>query len=368
MTSPGTSTATNRLERNLGLAALALLLLGCLAVLSPFTSALLWAVVLCFSSWPLYQRLLDLVRNRRTLAAVIMTSAIILFLLVPFIVIGLSLAENVKDLSAATRSWVDKGPPPPPEWLLKVPVVGDEITAQWKEFAGDSTKLLQQLKGLIEPASAALLKGGAKMGGGLIQMGLSVFIAFFLFRDGADLAMRLKAGIGKIAGERGHHLLELAGNTVRGVVYGILGTALVQGIVAGIGFVVAGVPGAAVLALLTFFASVVPMGPPLLWGPAAIWLFQQDRTGWAIFMVAWGFLVSSIDNVVKPWLISQGSAMPFILILLGVVGGAFAFGFVGVFLGPTLLAVGYRVIEGWTVAAPKPPNDPAAMPDTKVAA
>ena len=120
---------------------------------------------------------------------------------------------------------------------------------------------------------------------------------------------------------------------------------------AGIGFVIAGVPGAGVLALLTFFLSVVPVGPPLVWLPAALWLFNQGSTGWGIFMLIWGVGVSSVDNVVKPWIISQGSAMPFLLIFFGVIGGALAFGFIGVFIGPTLLAVGYRLVAEWSASS-----------------
>ena len=122
----------------------------------------------------------------------------------------------------------------------------------------------------------------------------------------------------------------------------------VLSLVLGVGFAIAGVPGAMLLGMLTFFLSVVPMGPPLVWIPAVIWLFSQGRTGMGIFMLIWGIGVSSIDNVVKPWLISQGSAMPFVLIFFGVLGGALAFGFIGVFLGPTLLAVAFRLIEEWT--------------------
>jgi predicted PurR-regulated permease PerM len=141
--------------------------------------------------------------------------------------------------------------------------------------------------------------------------------------------------------------VNLASSTVRGVVYGILGTALVQAVMAGIGYLIAGVPGAGMLALLTFFLSVVPIGPPLIWVPAALWLFHEGSTGWAVFMLLWGVGVSSVDNVVKPWLISQGSDMPFLLIFFGVLGGALTFGFIGVFLGPTLLAVGYRLVTEW---------------------
>jgi predicted PurR-regulated permease PerM len=200
------------------------------------------------------------------------------------------------------------------------------------------------------------------MGAGLLRLAFSLLIAFFLFRDGTKAAEQLSAAILRIGGERGTHLLDLAGNTVRGVVYGILGTALVQAVIAGIGFVVAGVPGAAVLTLLTFFLSVVPMGPPLVWIPAACWLFYQGRTGWGIFMVIWGIGVSSIDNFVKPWLISRGSTMPFLLILFGVLGGAIAFGFIGVFLGPTLLAVGYRIMQEWLARKAAPAEEAVVMP------
>jgi predicted PurR-regulated permease PerM len=200
------------------------------------------------------------------------------------------------------------------------------------------------------------------IGRGVVEVALSVFLAFFIFRDGAAVADRLTAGVARIAGERGRHLLEVAGKTVRGVVYGIFGTAMVQGVMAGIGFLIAGVPGAALLGLLTFFLSPVPVGPPLVWIPAAIWLFSQGLTGWGIFMLVWGVGVSSVDNFVKPWLISQGSAMPFILIFFGVIGGALAFGLIGVFLGPTLLAVVYRLIDQWSAVPADTPASSEATP------
>jgi predicted PurR-regulated permease PerM len=214
-----------------------------------------------------------------------------------------------------------------------------------------TSKLAAAVGKLIASARTRLVKAGLAFGRGVLEVILSAILTFFILRDGAAAADRLTAGVRRIAGERGIHLLKLAGDTVRGVVYGILGTAVVQGVLAGIGFLIAGVPGAAVLALLTFFLSAVPVGPPLVWIPAAFWLFQQGSTGWAIFMVAWGLMVSSVDNFVKPWLISQGSNMPFLLIFFGVIGGALAFGFIGVFLGPTLLAVAYRLVEEWVAGA-----------------
>ena len=355
-----------KLEHNLGWMLLVLLLLSCAMVLWPFVTALLWAAVLSFSTWPIYSRLLKWLGGRRTLAASLLSLTMVLLVLHPFAVVGLKLADNVTELKTAAQRWLDAGPPAPPAWLAKVPVVGPAATEKWRVLAADSAKLVQEARKLIEPVGAWLLGAGLKLGAGLLELALSVLIAFFLLRNGTDVAANLNAGIERIAGERGRHLLEVAGHTVRGVVYGILGTALAQGLVAGFGFLIAGVPGAGVLALLTFFLSIVPLGPPLVWLPAALWLFHQGSTGWGVFMLIWGVGVSTMDNFVKPWLISQGSDLPFILILFGVLGGALAFGFIGVFIGPTLLAVGYRVVKEWAAASrvstDSPVNDEASTP------
>ena len=351
----------SKLEQNLGWILLLVLLVGCLVVLRPFMSALLWAVVLCVSSWPVYRRVLGWLGNRSTLAALAMTLGMILIILLPFVIVGTTLADNVSQLTDATKHWIENGPPAPPEWLARVPVVGQQATDYWQSLAADSSKLWTEAQRIIEPASAWLLRGGLALGGGLLQLAMSIFVAFFLFRDGHAVGGLLTTAVDRIAGERGSHLLTVAGKTVRGVVYGILGTALLQAIMTGIGLLIAGVPGAMLLALLTFFASVIPVvGTGLIWIPAALWLFHQGLTGWGIFLLIWGVGVANIDNFVKPWLISQGSDLPFILIFFGVVGGALTFGFIGVFLGPTLLAVGYRLVAEWIASnrAAEPAPDP----------
>jgi len=350
MTSP--TQMDGRTERNIRGIVIALLLIGCLVVLWPFLSSLLWAVVLTFTLWPIYRRVLVMLGGRRTWASLAMTLATTLILLVPFLIVGFTLADNVKDLTNAAKQFMESGPPDAPHWLLRLPF-GQAISDYWNTFAGDSRRLLSALQPLVEPVSTLMLKWGLALGHGVIELTLSVLIAFFLYRDGVFVAERADAAAERIAGERGQHLLALAGRTTRSVVYGILGTALVQGVLAGIGFLIARVPGAIVLALLTFFLSVIPVGPPLIWIPVSIWLFAKVSVAWGIFMVFWGLLVSSTDNVVKPWLISQGSDMPFLLIFFGVIGGAMSFGLVGVFLGPTLLAVGYKLLQEWLVTTPK---------------
>ena len=351
-----------KFEQNLGWIVLGLVGAGCLLVMRPFLSALLWAGILSFSTWPLYRQLLKRLGGRHTLASLLLALAMACAVLLPFVVVGATLATSVKDLTAATQRWLDAGPPAPPAWLTKVPVVGGTATETWRSLAADSAKLLAEAKRFVEPVGSWLLKTGLMLGSGLLELALSILLTFFLLRNGPMVAESMAVGIERIAGERGRHLLTVAGDTVRGVVYGILGTALVQAVLAGIGFFIAGVPGAAVLALLTFFLSVVPVGPPLVWLPAALWLFHQGATGWGIFIVIWGLGVSTVDNFVKPWLISKGSDLPFMLILFGVLGGALTFGFVGIFIGPTLLAVGYRLVKEWASASRLASPDNAGTP------
>jgi predicted PurR-regulated permease PerM len=341
-------TRTNRIDRMLGIGTLAALVIGCLVVLAPFVTALLLAVILTYSTWPLYARLRRSVGGRKNLAAGLMMLAACLILIAPFVFVAFSLADSATELVEAVRKSFENGPPALPEWLTGLPLVGETLKNYWRNLTHDSGRVLEELRGLISPARSMLVFGGGILFAGLLQLGLSVLVAFFLYRDGEAAADRITRITSRIGAARGLHLLNVAGSTVISVVYGILGTALAQGVLAGIGFFVAGVPGAALLGLATFFLSVVPVGPPLIWIPAALWLFVHGSTGWAIFMGLWGLLVvSMVDNVLKPMIISHGSHLPFMLVLLGVLGGAAAFGFVGIFLGPTLLAVGYRIVNEW---------------------
>jgi predicted PurR-regulated permease PerM len=340
-----------RAEQSLRTVAGAALLVGCLAVLFPFLTDVLWAIVLCFSTWPLYSRLLVLVRGRRSIAALLMTLAILLVLVAPFAVIAASLRDDIPRGVEAVRAFLDAGLPPPPDWLAGIPLVGERLAQFWSGLAGGSAERMAQLRRLVDPLKGLLLTVAAALGGGLLHMMLSLLIAFFIYRDGTATAAWASRVTDRLGGEQGRALLDLAGRTVRAVVYGILGTAVAQGIVAGIGFGIAGVPQAALLALLTFFLSVVPVGPVLIWVPVTIWFFARGDIAWGIFMLAWGLLISSVDNVVKPLIISRGGGgLSFIVILLGILGGATTFGFIGVFLGPTLLAVGVEILRFWTLS------------------
>ena len=337
------------IDRWVALFILVVIVVGCYFVLQPFLSALLWAFILCCATWPVFLRACKLTRGRAGWASLLMTLGIAAVLLAPFVVVGMSLADNAQDLLEASHRVVADGPPDPPAWVAKLPLIGPRAEAYWTGLAHDKVRLLAELKNYIDPIRNFAIASGQALAHGILQLTLSIFIAFFVYRDGEAMTRRLMSTVARIFGETGRHLAELAAGTTRGVVYGILGTALIQGILAAIGFMIAGVPAAPLLGLVTFFLSPVPIGPPLVWMPAAFWLFNHGETGWAIFMVVWGVaVVSSVDNVIKPLIISRGSNMPFILVMLGVLGGVVAFGFIGVFLGPTLLAIGYALLSDWS--------------------
>ena len=347
------STPSSRIDQTLTLVVLALLIVGCFLVLRPFMTALLWAAILCTTAWPLYQRLLARLRGHATLAALLMVLAIAVILLAPFIVVGATIADNADRVAAWWRQLLETGPPELPAWIAQLPVIGPRAAEYWGSMAHDTAQVIEDLRKYIEPARKIALASGATFAAAVLQLALSIFIAFFFFRDGEIVVERLRGATERIAGERGFQLAVVAATTVRGVVLGILGTAIVQGVLAGLGLWIAGIKAAPLLGLLTFLLSPVPIGPPLVWVPAGLWLINVGETGWGLFVLAWGALVvSTIDNVIKPLIISRGSDLPFVLVLLGVLGGAVAFGFIGVFLGPVLLAVGYALLQAWVKTAP----------------
>lgn len=351
---------SKNIEQLIAISLLVLLLIGSYLVMQPFISALLWAALLCYATWPLFSRLNTRLKDRRNTAAALLCIALTAVVVAPLTLVAFSLAENVSKLNDMLHIVLAQGLPTPPSWVAGLPLVGNSINATWLAAVNDTASLLEPLKRNLPELSKWLLGRGVALGNGILQMSLAMFILFFLYRDGEALAQRLNNALTRIGGDHARKLLLLAGSTVKGVVYGILGTAIAQGILAGIGFWMAGVPSALLLGLITFFLSVVPVGPPLVWLPAAAWLYYQGQVGWAIFLVVWGVaVVSSIDNFLKPYLISQGAAMPFVLVLLGVLGGLAAFGFVGVFLGPTLLAVVYSIVRDWTL---KPTAETPAQP------
>jgi predicted PurR-regulated permease PerM len=315
-------------------AAVILLSIGCLYVLQPFLAAILFAAAVVISSWPLYQRLLHRLNGRRTPAALTMTLSLTLLVIIPLALVAWNLADNIATAFEQIRNALSHGELLPPGWIRDIPLVGDQIDVYLRQLVASREQMLELAQRMLEPARRWLLAGGIMLGTGVVQMSLAAFVSFFFYRDGNALIAVIGAAMRRVMDEEAGPVTDIVSQTVRGVMYGLLGTALAQALVAALGFAIAGVPAILLLSVLVFVSSLIPLGPPVIWGGAAVWLFAQGRTGWGIFMLVWGFFViSGVDNVVRPMLISRGSSLPFLLTLLGVLGGVIAFGFIGLFIG-----------------------------------
>jgi predicted PurR-regulated permease PerM len=337
------------IQAAIAIVAMGLLALGCVLVLVPFFSAILWGILLCFSTWGIYCGLKRTLGGRSSLAALAMTLMLAAVVVGPFIIVGSSLADNVTDMIQVIRHSAASGPPALPQWLNEFPVIGPRVHDYLSHLAGDQAAQREQLHSLMSPLKRFALDLGKALGHGIFEISLSLVVCFFLYRDGEMAAARLETAAQRIGGDRGRELLEIARVTLTGVVHGILGTALIQGVCSGIGFWIAGVPGAFLLGFATFVLSFIPMGPTILWLPAAGWLYHQGSTGWAIFIVIWSLVTNTlVEHVLKPIIIARTGGTPFLIVLFGVLGGAITFGFIGVFIGPALLAVGYALIDEWS--------------------
>jgi predicted PurR-regulated permease PerM len=328
----------------------AIIVVGIFMVLQPFLSALLFAGVLAIATWPLFQRLQRTVGGNTTLAASTMLILIVVLVIVPITLLSAAAAEQIPSLLNVIRSGLQDGVHAPAV-LKSVPVIGERLHAQLESMLIDRAQWSAVLQKFMEPAGRASLAFVRVLGDGILQLVLVAFIVFFYYRDGNRIVELLRRISERLSGRLSGEVLRIVTDTTRSVFIGIVGTAAAQAAVALIGFLIAGVPGAIMLSVATFVLSVVPMGPVLVWGGAAIWLYARGETGWAIFMLVWGAVViSSIDNFVKPILIARGSTLSLGMIFLGVLGGVIAFGFIGVILGPVLLALGVALGRAWMSA------------------
>ena len=327
-----------------------LALLGAaLWVMAPFISALLWGAILAFASWPLMRLLTRVLGGRETLAASLLTTAWILIVALPLVWLGFNLADHIRDATAFVRDVQVGGLPEAPDWLGGIPLVGERLVRWWQSMDQQGAALIASIKPHLGQVGNWLLARSAQIGSGMLELSLSLVFVFFFYRDGPRLAAFVLRLLQRLAGERAEYYLELVAGTVQRVVNGVIGTAAAQALLALIGFLIAGVPGAIVLGLVTFMLSLIPMGPPLAWIPATGWLVWKGEYGMAVFLGMWGtFVISGVDNVLKPYLISRGGNLPLVIVLLGVFGGLIAFGFIGLFIGPTLLAVGYSLLLDWS--------------------
>ena len=339
---------TQLIERAVMLLLFAGLLLGVLAVLRPFATAILFGTILAIAAWPLRDLLLRRGLNRGLTATLLLLLALAVVGL-PLLAVAPGLAEHLAEGGRRVQAYIASAPQVP-AGLAGLPIVGERLAEAWNH-----TMLAEGgIRAVLEPYAAALRQAFVGVAGALaesvLQIILSLAVATMFWVSGDALAAAVRDILRRLGGEAAVAALDVAAGAVRGVAYGVVGTAAIQAVVMAVGLVVAGVPGAALLGFVTLLLALSQIGAPLIvvvWGGAAVWLFGQDQQGWGIFLIAWGLVVTLMDNVIKPWLIGFGVAMPMSLTILGVFGGFVSFGFLGLFIGPTLIAVAFTLLETW---------------------
>ncbi|WP_137124573.1 AI-2E family transporter [Roseomonas sp. HF4] len=337
-------------ERAAVLILLALLLYGVVRVLEPFGMAIAFGAFIAIGTWPARDALVQ--RGLRPgLSAAVMVIVLVIALVVPLLMMAPGLAEQIGTVAGRARAALENLSPEAPAWVAGLPLVGEAASRGWARLHG----LQGGINALLAPYSGQiarlLVEVGQAAAGSVVQVLLALIVAAMFWTGGDAMVAQLRDIAGRLGGAPGVAAVNAAGGAVRGVAWGVVGTGILQAVLMGGGLAVAGVPGAAVLGFLTMIFSISQILGPLVvvtWGGAAAWLYGQGDMGWAIFMLLWGGVaVSGSDNIVRPLLIQRGSAMPLGLIILGVFGGLIAFGFLGLFVGPALLAVAHGLLKAW---------------------
>lgn len=332
-----------------------LLVIGCWLVLAPFFPAILFSAVVAMSTWPAYEWLLRRFHGHVSLASLAACVLITLLAVAPAVLLMTSLADGLIWAANLLNEQLAQRPVPPPAWLAKIPLAGETLRGWWIEAAASTPHVGDLLARFAAPAQRMAFTSGRYVGNALLQSTLVVLLLYFLYRNGAMLAQQIRLAASRIGGTFGLEMLDTARHSVIGVMFSIVGAGLAQATLAALGYAIAGVPNPVLLGSLTFFLSLVAFGPPILWIGASIWLFREGSPAWAIFMLAYGmFAISSIDNLLKPMLISRANNLSFVLTMIGVLGGMFAFGVMGAFLGPALLALVINLSRHW-LEQPAPP-------------
>jgi predicted PurR-regulated permease PerM len=320
-------------------------------VLRPFLPSAIWAVMIVIATWPEMRRVQRRLWGRRGLAVAAMTLVMIALVLGPLGLAVASLVDHVDEIAAWTRALAGASVPKPPEWVAEVPIVGGRIVARWQSVASMQSA---DLEARIAPHVRGIARWLVVQAGSLLtllgQLLLTLGFAAVLYAKGEVAAAWVLAFARRLAGIEGERAARLSGQAIRAIALGIVVTALVQSIVGGFGLAVAGVPRPILLTAVMFLLGIAQVGAvPVMIG-GIVWLFWQDQAVWGSVLIAWTIITGSLDNFLRPILIKKGADLPLLLVFVGVLGGLLAFGVIGLFVGPVLLAVSYTLLVAWVGA------------------
>lgn len=318
-------------------------------ILRPFLPATLWATTIAIATWPVLRKLQARLWNRRSLAVAVMTIVLLLVFILPFMLAVSAIVSNVGAITERGRSLMTFQLPPLPPWLAKLPFLGERIEAAWSDFAAaGGAGLAEDVGPYVGQAARWFAASVGSLGALFVQLLLTVGITAILYTSGETAGARVVRFGARLAGAQGEAAVRLAAQAIRAVAMGVVLTALVQAAFAGLGLLIAGIPFAAVLTAVIFILSLAQLGPLPVMVLAVGWLYLGGASGWGTFLLVWTVILAPMDNILRPLLIRRGGAnLSLLLVFAGVIGGLIAFGLVGIFIGPVVLAVSSTLLSAW---------------------
>ena len=331
-----------------------MLLAGSFLTLLPFLSGLIWATTIAVATWPALMRLERVLWGRRSLAVAAMTLLVAIAFMLPFAVAISTLVDAATRSPAVMNDFLARGLGPPPGWIADIPIVGRRLMEQWQTIAaGGPGALAAAVQPYAISAAGWALAATGGFGRTIVLVLVTLILVPILYAQGETAARGALAFAHRLGGDTGERTLRLAGQAVRSVALGVVVTAVVQSLLAGVGLWACGVPHAGLLAALAFIFGIAQVGPMPVLLPSIAWLYWTGSTGWAIALLIWSLPVGALDNVLRPILIRRGVQLPMLLIIGGVIGGLISFGVVGLFVGPVVLAATFTLAKEWVARAPR---------------
>ena len=317
-------------------------------ILRPFVPALIWATMIVVATWPLLLALQKRLWKQRWLAVTVLIIALVVVFVLPFWLAISAIVSNAEEIASWARSISTLQLPQPPDWIRKIPLVGEKAYVRWLELTAFGP---EELASLATPYTQEAMRWFAAEVGSFglmaVQVPLTLIIAGVLYAWGEASAQGARLFGRRLAGERGERAINLAGRAIRAVALGVVLTALAQSILGGVALWIAGVPFAGILTSVMFMLALAQIGAVPVLLCAAAWLYWRGSVGWMVALIVWSVIVGSLDNIMRPLLIRQGADLSLLLIFAGVIGGLLAFGLVGIFVGPVVLAVAYTLLDAW---------------------
>lgn len=339
------------------------LVIWCFDILRPFVYPIIWGIIIAAATHGTHQKLQSILGGRDKLAATLITLIMLAVLIVPVAVLAESMVTGAQALADEVKAGMLKVPPPP-ETIKTWPVVGEQLDALWQRASKNIAAVAKQFAPQLKIIGSWLLSAAAGAGFGVLQFIFAIIISGILLATSKGSSGALKTFATRLAGEKGTEFVAIAGKTVNGVTRGILGVALIQSILAGVAFLVVGIPAAGLWAFIALILAVIQIGIlPVALG-TVIYVFSVSEPVTAVLFTIWMVVVSVMDNVLKPLLMGKGAAVPIPIIFLGAIGGFITAGILGLFIGAIILSIGYTLYLMWIADVdPAVANETAAKPE-----